>query len=97
MAKTRTERNREAREKRIAKYGLDWERERSAKSYTPVNQLSPTELKKRRKQVKSRVKKYRTKNPQPSQVKMISNKASVDKKCIRRICILDDSYLTYLE
>ena len=66
MAKSKSQRNREERERRIAKYGLEWERERSRKTsgYIPVKQLNAAELEERRKIVNVRVRECRAKKKQ---------------------------------
>ena len=61
MVKPKSQRNREERERRIAKHGMQWERERKARSgaYIPVDQLSPRELKRQRKRSNARLRKHR--------------------------------------
>ncbi len=70
MAKTKSERNREDRLRRIEEHGIEWERERKVRTgcYVPVNQLSPKDLKLRRKAVRKRKQKSRGnkhENPAP--------------------------------
>ena len=70
MAKTKSERNKEARLRRIEKHGIEWERQRTARTYIPVDQLSTQELKARRKRKADAMKRLRAKQKQenPTQV-----------------------------
>ncbi len=66
MAKTKSERNKEERLRRIERHGMDCERERKARTrcYVPVNQLTPRQLKARRKRKNDSLKKWRAKKKQ---------------------------------